>query len=152
MITVSTTIKNKTITEVWDFFTNPIHVINWNFAGEDWHCPKAENQLEVGKSFTYRMEAKNGEMGFDFTGIYTEIIPFSKINYVLADERKILISFKETENGIELVEKFDVEDIYQKLNALCHDQEFPLFTCRVHIGRNDGNNTSREWRSRVNKW
>ena len=94
MITVSTTIKNKTIAEVWDFFTNPIHVINWNFAGDDWHCPKAANHLEVGKSFTYRMEAKNGETGFDFTGIYTEIEPLSKINYVLADDRKILFSAK----------------------------------------------------------
>ena len=85
MTTVSTTIKNKTVAEVWEFFTNPKHVINWNFAGDDWHCPKAENQLEVGKSFTYRMEAKNGETGFDFTGIYTEIEPFSKINYILED-------------------------------------------------------------------
>ena len=110
MITVSTTIKNKTIAEVWEFFTNPKHVINWNHAEDDWHCPKAENQLEVGKSFTYRMEAKDGESGFDFTGIYTEIEPFSKINYVLADERKILITFTETENGIELVEKFDPEN------------------------------------------
>jgi uncharacterized protein YndB with AHSA1/START domain len=88
MITVSTTIKNKTVAEVWEFFTNPIHVINWNFAGDDWHCPKAENQLEVGKSFTYRMEAKNGETGFDFTGIYTEIEPLSKINYVLLMKEK----------------------------------------------------------------
>jgi uncharacterized protein YndB with AHSA1/START domain len=110
MITVSTTIENKTIAKVWDFFTNPIHVINWNFAGDDWHCPKAANHLEEGKSFTYRMEAKNGETGFDFTGIYTEIEPLSKINYVLADDRKIFITFTEIENGIEIVEKFDPEN------------------------------------------
>ncbi|MFM7683921.1 MAG: hypothetical protein ACKO7P_14440 [Bacteroidota bacterium] len=46
------------------------------------------------------MEAKNGETGFDFTGIYTEIEPLSKINYVLADERKIFITFTEIENRI----------------------------------------------------
>lgn len=109
MITVSTTIKNKTIAEVWDYFTNPKHVINWNFASDDWHCPKAVNNLEVGKSFTYTMAAKNGEMSFDFTGIYTEIELLSKINYVLEDDRKIFVTFTETENGIELVEEFDPE-------------------------------------------
>ena len=85
--------------------------MNWNNAGDDWHCPKAENNLEVGKSFTYTMAAKNGEMSFDFTGIYTEIEEFSKISYVLADDRKIFVTFAETENGVELVEKFDPEKV-----------------------------------------
>lgn len=114
MITVSTTIKNKTIAQVWDYFTNPIHVVNWNFASDDWHCPKAENNLEVGKSFTYTMAAKNGEMSFDFSGIYTEIEEYSKISYVLADERKIFITFLETEDGIEVSEKFDPESIHSE--------------------------------------
>jgi uncharacterized protein YndB with AHSA1/START domain len=109
MITVNTTIKNKTTEEVWEYFTNPKHVMNWNHAGDDWHCPKAENDLEVGKSFTYTMAAKNGEMSFDFTGIYTEIEPLSKISYVLADDRKIYITFQKTEEGIEIIEKFDPE-------------------------------------------
>lgn len=109
MITVSTVIKNKTAAQVWDYFTSPKHVMNWNYAGDDWHCPKAENDLEVGKSFNYTMAAKNGEMSFDFTGIYTEIEPLSKISYVLEDERKIFVTFTETEEGIEVVEKFDPE-------------------------------------------
>ena len=111
MITVSTVIKNKTLAQVWEYFTNPKHVMNWNYAGDDWHCPKAENNLEVGKSFTYTMAAKNGEMSFDFSGIYTEIEEFSKISYVLEDERKIFVTFAETESGIELVEKFDPEKV-----------------------------------------
>ena len=111
MITVSTVIKNETLSDVWEYFTNPKHVMNWNNAGDDWHCPKAENNLEVGKSFTYTMAAKNGEMSFDFTGIYTEIEEFSKISYVLADDRKIFVTFAETENGVELVEKFDPEKV-----------------------------------------
>lgn len=109
MITVSTTIKSKTLAQVWDYFTNPKHVTNWNFASDDWHCPKAENQLEIGKSFTYTMAAKNGEMSFDFSGTYTEIEENSKISYVLEDDRKIFVTFKETEDGIEVVEKFDPE-------------------------------------------
>lgn len=109
MITVSTTIKSKTLAQVWEYFTNPKHVTNWNFASDDWHCPKAENQLEIGKSFTYTMAAKSGEMSFDFSGTYTEIEEHSKISYVLEDDRKIFVTFKETEDGIEVVEKFDPE-------------------------------------------
>ncbi len=109
MITVSTLIQNKTVAQVWDFFTNPKHVIHWNFASDDWHCPKAENELEVGKSFTYTMADKNGEMSFDFSGTYTEIEEHSKISYVLADERKIFVTFRSTEDGIEIEEKFDPE-------------------------------------------
>ncbi|NHM02450.1 SRPBCC domain-containing protein [Flavobacterium difficile] len=109
MITVSTTIKSKTLAQVWEYFTNPKHVTNWNFASDDWHCPKAENQLEIGKSFAYTMAAKNGEMSFDFSGTYTEIEEHSKISYLLEDDRKIFVTFKETENGIEVVEKFDPE-------------------------------------------
>jgi uncharacterized protein YndB with AHSA1/START domain len=109
MITVSTTIKNKTLAQVWDYFTNPKHVINWNYAGDDWHCPKAENDLEVGKSFNYTMAAKNGEMSFEFSGIYSEIKPLSKLSYALADDRKIHITFQETEEGIEIIEKLDPE-------------------------------------------
>ena len=33
-----------------------------------------------------------------------------KIKYVLADDRKIFITFTEIENGIEIVEKFDPEN------------------------------------------
>jgi uncharacterized protein YndB with AHSA1/START domain len=109
MITVSTLIQNKTVAQVWDYFTDPKHVIHWNFASDDWHCPKAENELEVGKSFTYTMAAKNGEMSFDFSGTYTEIEEHSKISYVLADERKIFVTFRATEDGIEVEEKFDPE-------------------------------------------
>ena len=49
-------------------------------------------------------------MSFDFTGIYTEIEEFSKISYVLADDRKIFVTFNETEDGIEVIEKFDPEN------------------------------------------
>lgn len=109
MITVNTTIKNKTLFEVWDYFTNPKHIVNWNFASDDWHCPRATNDLRVGGRFNFNMSSKDGKMGFDFEGLYTNVIENECFEYVLEDNRKIIVTFQETENGIEVVEKFDPE-------------------------------------------
>ena len=44
---IVTTTINAPIEKVWELFTNAEHIINWNFAHESWHCPKAENNLEI---------------------------------------------------------------------------------------------------------
>jgi uncharacterized protein YndB with AHSA1/START domain len=109
MITVSTSI-HESLEKIWDFWTNPKHIIHWNFAGEDWHCPKAENDLQVGGKFNYRMEAKDGSMGFDFEAIYTNIMDFQLIEYKMDDDRKVSISLEKQENSILITEKFDPEN------------------------------------------
>ncbi len=109
MITVSTSI-NATLEKVWEFWTNPKHIINWNFAGNDWHCPKAENSLQVGKKFNYRMESKDGLTGFDFEAEYTKITNFETIEYKMEDDRKVIVSFEKEENSILITEKFDPEN------------------------------------------
>jgi Activator of Hsp90 ATPase homolog 1-like protein len=40
----------------------------WNAASDDWHTTNATVDLRVGGAFSSRMEAKDGSMGFDFTG------------------------------------------------------------------------------------
>ena len=84
----------KPVSKVWDFFTQPEHIIQWNFATDDWTCPTAENDLQIGGEFNYRMEAKDQTFGFDFKGIYDEVAPFEKIKYHLEDGRKVQILFE----------------------------------------------------------
>lgn len=96
--------------KIWDYWTNPKHIVNWTFASSDWHSPLAENDLRITGKFKTRMEAKDGSMGFDFEGTYTKIIENQLIEYVLADNRKVIIEFKEYENCVEIIEKFDPED------------------------------------------
>ena len=72
LITVQSNIQAP-VQKVWDFFTNPQHVINWNFAMPEWHCPSATNQLEVGGEFHYTMAARDNSMSFDFWGTYQKI-------------------------------------------------------------------------------
>lgn len=64
-ITVST-IVNAPVSHVWHEWTDPVHITHRTFASDDRHAPSAENDLRVGGTFTTRMEAKDGSVGFDF--------------------------------------------------------------------------------------
>lgn len=108
MITVQNTI-NASIEKVWELWTGPEHVMKWNNASEDWHTPFAENDLKVGGKFKYTMASTDGTMRFDFEGIYTNVVSPSLIEYKLADDRKVKITFESQKNGVVLTEKFDPE-------------------------------------------
>jgi len=92
-IIVQTTV-NAPADVVWEKWNNPDNVIGWNFASDDWHCPKATNDLRIGGKFSYRMEAKDGSMGFDFEGEYRTIATNQLIEYVMADNRHVKIHFE----------------------------------------------------------
>jgi uncharacterized protein YndB with AHSA1/START domain len=55
------------------------------------------------------MAAKDGSMSFDFEGEYTLVEKNKAIEYVMADGRKVEISFSTTSNGVEVTESFDPE-------------------------------------------
>ncbi len=98
------------LTRVWDAWVTPEDITSWNFAIDDWCCPKAEINLEVGGHFNYRMEAKGGSMGFDFEGEFTEITPCKDIHFKLEDGREVKVEFMEIENGVKVIESFEAED------------------------------------------
>lgn len=108
MITVKSTI-NASIDKVWEFWTLPEHITKWSFASPDWHTPYAENDLREGGKFKSTMAAKDGSMSFDFEGEYTLVEKNKAIEYVMADGRKVEISFESTSNGVEVTESFDPE-------------------------------------------
>jgi len=95
--------------KVWDYWTKPEHITKWNFASDDWHCPSAENDLRVGGKFSSRMEAKDGSFGFDFGGIYDEIIPLKKIDYTMEDGRKAETNFVQQNDKIKITTIFEAE-------------------------------------------
>ncbi|MED1864376.1 SRPBCC family protein [Fictibacillus nanhaiensis] len=107
-ITVETTV-NKPIEEVWKYWTEPQHITGWSFASDEWHAPKAENDLRDGGRFLTRMEAKDGSFGFDFSGKYDEVKTNEYIAYTLDDGRKVTITFVGLENVTRVVEKFETE-------------------------------------------
>ncbi len=107
-ITIETTV-NAPLEKVWECWTQPQHICKWYFASEDWHAPRAENDLQIGGKFFIRMEAKDQSFGFDFEGIYTNVEPHMSIEYVLADNRKVLSQFIAHGNQTRVIETFDAE-------------------------------------------
>jgi uncharacterized protein YndB with AHSA1/START domain len=95
--------------KVWDFYTNPKHIVNWNFASDDWCCPKTTNNLKKGGTYSSRMEAKDGSFGFDFEAIYDEVITEEKLIYTLGDGRKVIVTFEILNNTTKVIIYFDAE-------------------------------------------
>lgn len=108
MISINTEI-NASIEKVWDSWTNPVHVMNWNFASDDWCCPKAVNTLKIGDGFNYTMSSKDGSMSFDFYGTYTEVIPEKLLLITLGDSRKVEVHFVANGDKTEIIESFEPE-------------------------------------------
>ncbi len=107
-ITVETHVKAP-LEKVWADFTSPEAVMVWNAASPDWHTTRAENDLQVGAEFSYRMEAKDGSEGFDMGGVYTDIIEHQVIAYVMNDGRSVRVTFLPDETGVRVIETFDPE-------------------------------------------
>jgi uncharacterized protein YndB with AHSA1/START domain len=109
-ITVETTVAAP-IDEVWRAYTTPEDIKQWNAASDDWHTTAATVDLRVGGAFSSRMEARNGSMGFDFAGTYTEIVPRARIGYAFGD-RTGLVEFTQAADGVRVRVTFDAEDQY----------------------------------------
>ena len=109
LLTVENTI-NAPVEKVWEYWTKPAHITKWNNASDDWHTPWAKNDLREGGSFSARMEAKDGSMGFDFGGVYDAVKPNEYIEYTLGDGRKVKIFFTSKGNTTKVVESFEAEN------------------------------------------
>jgi uncharacterized protein YndB with AHSA1/START domain len=108
MVTVHVLV-NAPIDKVWDFWIDPRHIVNWNFASSDWHTPQATNDVREGGSFSYFMEAKDGSMGFDFEGIYKHVDKSNRLVYTLGDGREVSIDFVDIDGKTEVIESFEAE-------------------------------------------
>ncbi|MDW7659901.1 MAG: SRPBCC domain-containing protein [Bacillota bacterium] len=100
---------NENVQKVWDHYTEPRHVMQWNHASEDWHCPSAENDLREGGRFRYTMASRDGKVSFDFEGKYEKIEPFNRIVYILDDGRTVDVHFESQKEGTDVNIEFDAE-------------------------------------------
>ncbi|MCB0216804.1 MAG: SRPBCC domain-containing protein [Caldilineae bacterium] len=110
MIEIETTIRADR-PRVWAAWNDPEDIVRWNAASDDWHTTSSTVDLREGGSFTARMEAKDGSMGFDFGGVYTRVVEPERIEYAMADGRRVEIDFEETAEGTRVRERFDAETV-----------------------------------------
>jgi uncharacterized protein YndB with AHSA1/START domain len=100
------------IEKIWKCWTSPEDIICWNNASDDWHTVRAENDLRRGGKFSFRMEARDGSTGFNFDGVYDEVITLKQIGYTISDGRKVKIIFLKSGDEIKLIEVFEAEDYH----------------------------------------
>jgi len=99
------------VDEVWRAYTTPEDIKQWNAASDDWHTTAATVDLRVGGAFSSRMEAKDGSMGFDFAGTYTNIVKHELIEYSFGD-RTAQVEFAPDSNGVNVRVTFDSESTH----------------------------------------
>lgn len=109
-ITIDVTIYAP-MDRIWQCWTEPDHIIHWNYAIAAWHCPKAAADLRPGGKFNFRMEAKDGSMGFDFAGVYDTIEHHKRVDYTIADGRKVQNIFATDGSSTKMTTIFEAETI-----------------------------------------
>ena len=109
-VTVEVTIAAP-IDQVWKAWNTPEDIIQWNAASDDWHTTKSEVDLRPGGAFSSRMEAKDGSMGFDFAGTYTNVVEHKLIESILGG-RVLSVEFIAGEESVTVRETFDAETVY----------------------------------------
>jgi uncharacterized protein YndB with AHSA1/START domain len=111
IITVRASV-NAPVDTVWKHWTTPESITGWNFASSDWQSPKAINDLRKDGKFNYRMEARDGSAGFDFEGVYDNVIVNKQIDYTLGDSRKVKITFSAKGKKTDVIETFEAENTH----------------------------------------
>lgn len=99
---------NAPLSKVWNAYTTPSDIVQWNTASVDWHTTKATVDLRVGGVFSSRMEAKDGSFGFDFEGTYTKVVPNELLEFSFGD-RTASVAFISEANGVTVRVEFDAE-------------------------------------------
>ncbi|NTS42406.1 SRPBCC domain-containing protein [Flavisolibacter sp. BT320] len=110
-ITVAATIQAP-VHKVWTLWTDPQHIVHWNSASDDWHSPSAEADLREGGRFSYRMESKDGSMGFDFSGTFTKVEENKELHFTIDDGRTVQVLFIPYGNETTVKETFEAESTH----------------------------------------
>lgn len=105
-----TAIVNAPILNVWECWTKPEHIKGWCFASPDWEVGEVSNDARTGGTFSTVMRAKDGSAGFNFNGVYDEVIEHKKLAYTIEGGRVVSILFDAVEGGVKVTETFEMEN------------------------------------------
>lgn len=87
---------------VWEAWTTPSVIQQWNSGAFDWFCPKAEVDLHEGGTFYYRIERLDGSEVLDFSGVFRRLKLLRLIEIAFSDGRRLSIHFHENSAGTEV--------------------------------------------------
>jgi uncharacterized protein YndB with AHSA1/START domain len=101
---------NANIDKVWKLWTTAADIMQWNNPTNEWHSPRVEIDLKNQGNFFFRMETKDGSVGFDHAGKYDIIIKNELIQYTGTDGRESSIRFTDNGTYTNISETFVPED------------------------------------------
>lgn len=110
-ITIEATVAAP-LQAVWEAWTTPADIVQWNAASDDWHTTRSEVELRVGGVFSSRMEAKDGSVGFDFAGTFTQVVECELLEYRMEDARVVRVELVPGPGGVIVRETFDAEGVH----------------------------------------
>lgn len=96
----------------WHHFITPEAIMQWNAASDDWHTTAAENNVMVGGQFNFRMEAKDGQAGFNLTGTYASVNFPHHLLYYLSDGRMVTVDFITEDTHTRVKQSFEPEQLH----------------------------------------
>mgnify|MGYP003394416363 CR=1 FL=1 len=95
--------------KVWGAWIRPDDIKSWCFASPEWGVGDVENDVRVGGKFKTNMHALDKSAGFDFAGVYNEVVPNRLIVYTMDDTRVATVHFEEIDGGVRVTETFEME-------------------------------------------
>ena len=107
-ITTQTTV-NAPVEKCWKLWITASDIMQWNTPSGEWHTPSAVIDPREGGSFLFRMETKDGRVGFDHGGVYDKMIVHELIAYTGADGRRSIIRFTPHGDTTTITETFEPE-------------------------------------------
>lgn len=135
-IIVRTKIPRAEIGHVFATYTTPADICRWNAASDDWHTPSAVLELRTGGRLCYRMEARDGSMGFDFEGTVELVTPPHRLAYRIDDGRAVDVTFTEVSGGVDVEVRFEAEQVHaRELQAQGWQAILDRFAA-IAVGRN----------------
>lgn len=102
-------VVNNSLENVWNAWNEPEHIVNWYFASPEWHCPKADIDLQIWWELAITLAAKDGSMSFDLKWKYSDIQDEKYIAYTLEDGRKVTVWFEQASEWVKVTETFEPE-------------------------------------------
>ncbi|SHI49586.1 Uncharacterized conserved protein YndB, AHSA1/START domain [Mesonia phycicola] len=130
-ITVETSL-NVPVHQVWESWTNPKHIKQWNFPSSEWKCSQVTQQLEPGGEFSFKIEAKDKSKTIAVDGVYEIIIPKDEIVYLLEDGSKVSILFTEEGEETFVTKTFDADEDESTLDELEEFHQAILDNFKAH--------------------
>jgi len=98
---------NAPVAHCWKVWTTASDIMQWNGPSVDWHTPRAEIDLRVGGRLFFRMETKDGSMGFDHAGTYDTVVVNELLEYTGDDGRKSVVVFTTEGRDAVITETFE---------------------------------------------